>query len=36
MPATKYKWNAWNAYKGLSQEEAGKAYIAEVNKYFAK
>ncbi|GMF10156.1 unnamed protein product [Phytophthora lilii] len=28
----KAKWNAWNAKKGLSSEDAMKAYIAEVEK----
>lgn len=27
----KYKWDAWNAKKGTSQEDARKAYIAKVN-----
>ena len=26
----KAKWNAWNSKKGLSQEDAEKAYIAKV------
>ncbi|EGZ15787.1 hypothetical protein PHYSODRAFT_354824 [Phytophthora sojae] len=28
----KAKWNAWNAKKGLSKEDAMTAYIAEVEK----
>ncbi|KAF1773217.1 FERM/acyl-CoA-binding protein, 3-helical bundle [Phytophthora cactorum] len=28
----KAKWNAWNAKKGVSTEDAMKAYIAEVEK----
>jgi diazepam-binding inhibitor (GABA receptor modulating acyl-CoA-binding protein) len=28
----KAKWNAWTAKKGLSTEDAMKAYIAEVEK----
>ncbi|KAG7393870.1 Acyl-CoA-binding domain-containing protein 1 [Phytophthora pseudosyringae] len=28
----KAKWNAWNAKKGVSTEDAMKAYIGEVEK----
>ncbi|KAE8892649.1 hypothetical protein PF005_g3828 [Phytophthora fragariae] len=28
----KAKWNAWNAKKGLSKEDAMTAYISEVEK----
>lgn len=28
----KAKWNAWNTKKGMSSEDAMKAYIAEVEK----
>ncbi|KAG0212783.1 Acyl-CoA-binding domain-containing protein 2 [Mortierella sp. GBA30] len=30
----KAKWNAWNGKKGLSQAEAEKQYIAQVNALF--
>ncbi|XP_054286878.1 acyl-CoA-binding protein homolog [Macrosteles quadrilineatus] len=26
----RYKWDAWNGRKGMSQDEAKKAYIAKV------
>uniref|UniRef100_M4B440 ACB domain-containing protein n=1 Tax=Hyaloperonospora arabidopsidis (strain Emoy2) TaxID=559515 RepID=M4B440_HYAAE len=28
----KAKWNAWNEKKGVSKEDAMKAYVAEVEK----
>jgi len=28
----KAKWDAWNANKGMSAEDAKKAYIAEVKR----
>lgn len=32
----RYKWDAWNANKGMTQEEAEKAYIALVDELIAK
>lgn len=32
----KYKWEAWEGRKGLSQEEAEQAYIALVDSLIAK
>ncbi|KAH7723657.1 Protein ACBP-1 [Aphelenchoides avenae] len=35
-PKGKAKWNAWNTKKGTSQDDAKKAYIAEVEKLVGK
>ena len=32
----KYKWDAWQSRKGMSQEDARKEYIAVVEKLKAK
>nr|XP_036217889.1 acyl-CoA-binding protein homolog [Bactrocera oleae] len=32
----KAKWDSWNKHKGLSKEEAQKAYIAIYEKYAPK
>ncbi|XP_028894999.1 acyl-CoA-binding protein homolog [Zeugodacus cucurbitae] len=32
----KAKWDSWNQHKGLSKEEAQKAYIATYEKYAPK
>jgi len=34
--AGKAKWDAWNAKKGMSKDDAMKAYIEEVNKQMEK
>eukprot|EP00118_Oscarella_pearsei_P028672 m.2673 g.2673 ORF g.2673 m.2673 type:complete len:89 (+) comp8837_c0_seq1:53-319(+) len=30
--AEKYKWDAWNSKKGMSKEDAMKAYVAKVEQ----
>ncbi|XP_071811665.1 acyl-CoA-binding protein-like [Apostichopus japonicus] len=32
----KYKWDAWNAHKGMSTKDAEDKYIAKVNELKAK